>query len=215
MSYVYQPSRIELERQIRRHAGSLGGRILDVGAGKFDRYSGFFTHTEYLRMDVPGTPGIDVEGTAESIPFPDESFDSVVSTQVLGDVFDVAKAVGEFYRVLRSGGAVLITEALFDTLHDEPHDYWRFTPHALRKLFEDAGFVVETLEQRGGYFSVMAQLRIRYAIERHDIYRRWYRRWFSAYAQLCTRYALMRDRKDQSKANRVYAHGWLLVARKP
>lgn len=47
---------------------------------------------------------------ATSLPFRDESFDAVVSTQVYEYVPDIAKALGEVRRVLRPGGRVWILD---------------------------------------------------------------------------------------------------------
>jgi len=215
MTYVFQPARYELERQIERHADVVTGRVLDVGSGSRPRYRGFFKKcTEYVKLDIEGVADVDVTGSAESIPLPDESFDSIVSTQVIGDVYDLRKAFSEFYRVLKPGGVLLLTEAFMDPHHDEPYDFWRFTAHSLRKLAEGADFTVEVIEKRGGFHSVSAQLRLRYLIEKHQIYSAWYRRVFGIFAKAYGRFAIWRDSRDQSEVNRLYAHGYLLIARK-
>jgi len=41
-------------------------------------------------------------------------------------------------------------------LHYEPHDYFRFTGHALRTIFEGAGFRVLRIEPVGRVFSYLA-----------------------------------------------------------
>ena len=49
-----------------------------------------------------------VKGVAEQLPFADQSFDLVVSDLSLIDIPDIKAAYGEFSRVLRSGGTLLI-----------------------------------------------------------------------------------------------------------
>jgi len=51
-----------------------------------------------------------VDGTGESIPFPDNSFDSVHIGLVLCSVDDVAATLGEIRRVLVSGGRLVVLE---------------------------------------------------------------------------------------------------------
>jgi len=51
-----------------------------------------------------------VEGDAMALPFEDESFDAVTIAFGLRNVQDPARAVGEFHRVLRSGGRVAVLE---------------------------------------------------------------------------------------------------------
>jgi ubiquinone/menaquinone biosynthesis C-methylase UbiE len=51
-----------------------------------------------------------VDGVAESIPFPDNSFDSVHVALVLCSVNDVDAALGEIRRVLAPGGRLVVLE---------------------------------------------------------------------------------------------------------
>ncbi|MCA2243639.1 MULTISPECIES: class I SAM-dependent methyltransferase [Mycobacterium] len=51
-----------------------------------------------------------VEGTGESIPFPDNSFDSVHVGLVLCSIDDVAATLGEIRRVLVPGGRLVVLE---------------------------------------------------------------------------------------------------------
>jgi SAM-dependent methyltransferase len=214
MAYVFQPARYELLRQIRRYAPLIKGRTLDVGSGPHGRYKGLFEVSEYVKMDIAGVPKVDLVGTADAIPSPDASFDSILCTQVIGDVYDVRKAFTEFFRVLRPNGVALVTEALFDSLHDEPHDYWRFTEFSLRRMAEEAGFTVEVLEPRGGIWSVQAQMMIRYVINRLDAYHHWYAPIVSILARIYAAPSLLLDRIDRSKAARIFTHGYILIARK-
>ncbi len=56
-------------------------------------------------------PGADlVQAGAEELPFPDDSFDSVVVTLVLCTVPDQSSALGEISRVLAPGGQLLFLE---------------------------------------------------------------------------------------------------------
>jgi ubiquinone/menaquinone biosynthesis C-methylase UbiE len=118
------------------------------------------------------------------------------------------------YRVLRPDGVALITESLFDPLHDEPYDFWRFTEHSMRKLAESSGFKIEVLERRGGYHSVIAQLKARYWIERLSAHKKWFSRIMSFILKIRGKWALFRDTKDTSKANTIFTHGYILIVRK-
>lgn len=70
-----------------------------------------------------------------SLPYADNTFDFVVSDQVLEHVGgDPFKAVSETYRVLKPGGIVVHTTVLLFQIHGYPSDYWRFTPEGLRLL---------------------------------------------------------------------------------
>jgi ubiquinone/menaquinone biosynthesis C-methylase UbiE len=51
-----------------------------------------------------------VEAAAETLPFDDDSFDTVVATLVLCTVDDPVRAVSEIGRVLRPGGSLILLE---------------------------------------------------------------------------------------------------------
>lgn len=210
--YIEQPERVLINKAIAKFAPHIRGKVLDVGAGAFDRYSTLFTYDSYTRMDVSRGEGIDLVGTAESIPVPDSSYDAIVCTQVLGDVKDPRIIVSEFFRVLKPSGVVLASEALFNALHDQPHDYWRFTPHTFKMLFTEAGFSSVAIEPLGGFWSVGAQQIIRYCIERFDLYNR--SRAWSFPLKYLSRTSMWLDRHDHSKVNALYPHGFVVLATK-
>jgi SAM-dependent methyltransferase len=209
--YLPQPIRLSLLEKIKQHAGYVRGKVLDVGAGSYSRYRSFFSSSSYLRMDVFEHPNIDVVATAEEMPFEDSSFDSIVCTQVLEDIPDPMKAVGEFYRVLVDRGHVLLTTGFLAPICGDPTDSWRFTDYGLRSLFEKQGFTVIRLEPIGGFHGVKAQMNIRKLIEKFSLYESAFGRLFGIYFRFYCAYAMWRDRKDPSK---IFAHGWIIIAQK-
>ena len=62
-------------------------------------------------------------------------FDSIICMCVLEHIYDFHKAIKNMYKALKPNGNVIISIPLLYPLHDEPHDYWRFTEHSIRKLF--------------------------------------------------------------------------------
>lgn len=89
-----------------------------------------------------------IEGSIESIPFPDQTFDFILSESVIAFV-DKPKALREFFRVLKKGGRLIANEMTINkrlTLKEE-HEITKF--YALdsllveedwRNLLEDIGF---------------------------------------------------------------------------
>lgn len=67
-----------------------------------------------------------------------EAVGCIVATDVLEHLPDPFRALGEFYRVLKPGGYVLITVPFYFKIHGE--DYIRFSPLGLEKALKDAGF---------------------------------------------------------------------------
>jgi SAM-dependent methyltransferase len=72
-------------------------------AAAFRRAAGRLAERRGLAVDI-------VDGTGESIPFGDNSFDSVHIGLVLCSVDDVAATLGEIRRVLVPGGRLLVLE---------------------------------------------------------------------------------------------------------
>lgn len=211
---IPQPDRILLRRQIKKFSHYIKGIVLDVGAGGFKRYDDLLKFDKYITLDINPENKPDILTSAENIPLKDNSVDSIICTQVLGDIENFSQVISEFYRVLRPGGTILLTESLLAELHDEPHDFWRFTSFSMKNIFEKAGFELIEINQRGGFFSSQAQLQIRYLIDRFNLYSRWWVRFLNPCLWLCCSLAILLDKLDKSLANRKHVLGWLIVAKK-
>jgi ubiquinone/menaquinone biosynthesis C-methylase UbiE len=62
------------------------------------------------RINASPIPVEVVAGTAERLPFPDDSFDTAVSVLTLCSVADTARVLSELRRVLRGDGKLLVLE---------------------------------------------------------------------------------------------------------
>ncbi len=213
--YIFQPGRYLLEKQIKKVSHHIKGKVLDLGAGDYNRYGHLFDCGEYLKMDIKHGPNIDVVGSADNIPFPDQHFDSVVATQVFEHLSDFEKAAGEVSRILKSGGIFLITVPQWGELHSEPHDYWRFTNFGLVELLGRNGFSVVLCTPVGGFFSMIAQVKIRYLIDRFHLHD--HLLWGRLSSKLFFVYGIFMawlDSIDKSKANRKHTIGWCAIFKK-
>lgn len=213
--YIFQPDRFLLDKQIKKAGKYISGRVLDVGAGEFNRYSGHFSHYEYVRMDPRHTEHADVVGSADNIPLPDNSFDSVVCTQVFEHLEYPEKSASEIYRVLKPGGHLLVTIPQMNELHEEPYDFFRYTKFGLEALFGNVGFKTVIMDQRGGYFTMIAQILIRYLIDRFSLYQRpIVGKLLSPLISMYGKFSIWLDSKDKSIANKKHAIGWCAVFKK-
>lgn len=147
-------SRRFLRKTVKREGGSVRGLAADLGCG-FGPYRSYFRQATYIGFDHPATfpaetGSAEVYGDLLALPFRDGSLDAVLCTQVLEHVPDPGRAMGEIARVLKPGGRLLLSAPFFYPLHDEPHDYYRFSPHGFEVLLETAGLApVRTLAQGG------------------------------------------------------------------
>ncbi len=105
----------------RAIVGRARGRVLEIGAGtglNLEHYGPEVTELVLTEPEEPMakrlraklTKGEVVGAGAEALPFPDDSFDTVVSTLVLCTVPDQARAIAEIRRVLKPGGQLLFLE---------------------------------------------------------------------------------------------------------
>ncbi len=109
-----------LGRARRELVGSARGRVLEIGAGTGanlphypDDLHVVLTEPDAhmarrLRAKSGALPA--VEAAAEALPFPDDSFDTVVATLVFCSVPNVPAALREVRRVLTPGGSLLFLE---------------------------------------------------------------------------------------------------------
>jgi SAM-dependent methyltransferase len=160
----------EYARDIRtRVAGGATGRILEIGAGTGFNFSYFPGGAEVVATEPDPEMrrraesrardhGIDLRpAPAEALPFPDGSFDTVVSTGVLCAVDDPTRALAEAHRVLRPGGELRFSEhvrgersirrAMQRTM--DPIHYRLFRCHIGRDTLgamRDAGFEIVELD---------------------------------------------------------------------
>jgi ubiquinone/menaquinone biosynthesis C-methylase UbiE len=138
----------------------VGSDVIDIGAGEAP-YRELFSDQHYVTLDRAETPhsgGVDLHGTADSIPAEDSSFDVVVCTQVLEHVPEPLQALREFQRVLRTGGALIVTVPFLWEEHETPFDYYRYTRYGIEYLLRQAGFEEIDVKPRTDCFTTTAQL---------------------------------------------------------
>lgn len=112
---------------LQRHADGL---VLDCGAGLRSTYYAHVVNYEIVAYD-----STDVLGVAERLPFKDESFDAVLSLNVLEHVKDPFQAAREIMRVLKPGGELMCVAPFLQPLHGYPHHYYNMTAQGLENLF--------------------------------------------------------------------------------
>jgi SAM-dependent methyltransferase len=153
---------------LSRVAPQARGRLLDVGCGQrpFEHLFAPYV-SEYIGIEHEATFGKTNASTSarkpdlyydgERLPFDAAAFDTVLSVQVLEHTPEPGLLVKEMGRVLKPGGLLVLSAPFQFRLHEQPHDYFRYSPHGLRTLCEAAGLeIFETLHQ-GSMWSVIVQ----------------------------------------------------------
>ena len=129
---------------------------LDVGCGEAEISQAFTQRSLYYGIDVETR--LD-ESVAEQInfriydgkymPFDNETFDQLLSMEVIEHVDDLDLLITEMNRVLKNRGKVIITVPFMWPEHEMPHDYRRLTGNGLAGLMEKHGFKTEKIIKLG------------------------------------------------------------------
>ena len=168
MSNAYYFIRNALYKKVREHAPALQGKLMDFGCGSKPYRSLFVNTAEYIGVDYASeghshtNESIDVMYNGKKIPFPDEQFDSVFSSEVFEHVFNLEEIIPEIKRVMKKGGKILITCPFVWNEHEVPIDYARYTQFALKHLFEKNGFKILLQDKSGDFTMAVYQMRMVY-----------------------------------------------------
>lgn len=137
-------------------------RVLDAGAGEAP-YAELFAHCEYVTADWPnsvhaGAQRAHISASLERLPVPAESFGAVLCTEVLEHIARPEAVLAELNRVLAPGSRICLTVPFVWPLHEEPFDFYRYSPHALAGMLQAAGFTEVSVAPRTGFMTTLAQL---------------------------------------------------------
>jgi SAM-dependent methyltransferase len=135
---------LAINQYILPKAQSKQVHLADFGCGTKPYLSLFDSDKiKYSGIDLAWNPHADVIiGTDSKVEASDETFDIVLSTQVLEHVEDPKGYLLEARRILQKDGLLVLTTHGTWMYHPDPTDYWRWTSAGLQKIVIDAGFEV-------------------------------------------------------------------------
>jgi SAM-dependent methyltransferase len=150
----------------KRHLPELGaiggGVVLDVGCADQWVRKRLAAGADYVSLDYPAIGAVRyaatprVFGDAQALPIRSASVDAVTMLEVIEHLPDPDKALAEAHRVLRPGGILVLSAPFAYPLHDQPHDYRRFTPHGLAWMLSRHGFQAGPARPVGGTIAAAA-----------------------------------------------------------
>lgn len=161
LSYLSTYWLVKAIAQARHYAG---GRLLDVGCG-IKPYRELLAAETHIGIDWPQTvhqnTQVDAFADAANIPFRSGVFQTVICTEVLEHLRTPQQTLSEIARVCSPQAHLILTVPFNFRIHEPPHDYFRYTPFALRYLLEQAGFEIIDITPRGGTLSVWLDILFR------------------------------------------------------
>ncbi len=145
---------------LQHYSKYIKGKLLDLGCGNkpyYDIYSSLCS--ESVGCDVPFSlhkdSHVEVLCFAEDIDkhFEKETFDFILCTEVLEHTLNDRQVMNNISKVIKTGGVLLISVPFTYVLHEEPHDYRRYTYYGLTQLLRDNKFRIISTHSMGGTLS--------------------------------------------------------------
>jgi len=142
------PGRYYVNKSYARWNHNVKGKMLEIGGGRTEKYN-----KKSIIVDIDPTLNPDIVASGYNLPFKDNAFDTVVSTEVLEHLEKPQIFVNEIYRVLKHDGAFFLTTRFIYEIHGEI-DYFRYTKLSLKTLFNR--FRIVNVKEQGSVLSVLS-----------------------------------------------------------
>jgi SAM-dependent methyltransferase len=209
------------DRFLERFVPYYRGVLYDLGAGEAPYREFFLRHVDqYVAVDWASSAHelqadllADLNGP---LPIASGVADTVVSLSVLEHLHAPQAMLREACRILRPGGWMILQVPWQWWIHEAPHDYFRYTPFALRRLLGQAGFVDVQVEAQAGFFTMLTLKLNYFSLRLLDVPRRGrrvLRRALGVVWYLDQKLAPVLDRLDERWE--LEATGYFVIARKP
>lgn len=165
--------------KVRSHLKNLSGTVIDLGCGTRPYETDIINHADkYIGIDWNNTlHGLNADVIADlnkPLPFGDGITDCIVTFEVIEHLAEPGLMLLEAYRILRSGGILLLSAPFQWWVHEAPWDYQRFTRYGLEYQFRKTGFEIVSIEETSGFWSMWI-LKLNYQLIRLIRGPRWLR----------------------------------------
>jgi SAM-dependent methyltransferase len=136
-------------------------KILNIGAGgALSAKIKQIPESSFTQLDTDENRNPDIVGDAcDMYMLDDNSFDIVFALEVLEHIPAPEKAVMEIHRVLKKNGRFICSAPFMFPVHDEPHDYYRYTIYGMKYLLRS--FKETEIKARNDYLNALLILMIR------------------------------------------------------
>lgn len=127
-----------------------GKDVVDLGAGESPFWDIFSQSKTYTGVDwKPSLKVSVVADLTKKIPLNDNSYDVAILSNVLEHTPEPLHLFLESYRLLKENGVLIGTVPFIRDIHQASHDFYRYTPYAIKLLLEKAKFTDVEIESLG------------------------------------------------------------------
>lgn len=171
--------RKNLYNNIKKYAPFLKGSVLDFGCGSKPYKKLFVNCDRYVGVDIDNNghnhinENIDYLYDGRKLPFENNSFDNVFSSEVIEHISNLDDIIIEINRVLKPNGLFFLTTPFVWNENELPNDFARYTSVGLKNLLKKHGFNVLFLKKSSNYFDIIYQMKAEYYRELFSKYNSW------------------------------------------
>lgn len=144
-------------------------RIIELGSryvgGSVKEYAIEHNPSEYIGCDIVKGKNVDVICNVESIlnKFGIESFDMVITTEMLEHVKNWKLAINNMKSILKLNGYLLLTtRSKGFKKHGYPNDYWRFEVDDMKYIFSDFEIIDIDIDNKAPGVFIMVKKPLNY-----------------------------------------------------
>ncbi len=134
--------RYYIEKFLEENKQCITGRVLEIGDNEYTlRYGGDrLSKSDILHVDNTNPKATFVGDISNAPHLPSDAFDCIILTQTLHLIYDFKGALSTCFRILRSGGSLLMTVPGISHIDHGPwKDYWlwSFTDKSIRNILSE------------------------------------------------------------------------------
>lgn len=147
------------------------GALLDLGCGNvplYMTYKNFITNVTCVDWDSANNNYIHIDykfDLTKPIPLNSSQYDTILLSDVLEHIPNPEHLWNEMSRLLKPGGNLIINTPFYYWIHEEPHDYNRYTAFALKRFAKIANIEILLLETIGGTPLILADILAKNLVE--------------------------------------------------
>lgn len=147
------------DKFLKQNIPSFKGVVYNFGCGE-DPYRKFFLKytRKYVTIDWENSyHDIKADLLAdlnEPLPIKSEIANTVFSRSVLEHLCEPQTMLNEAYRILQKRGLIILIVPWQCKIHEEPYDFFRYTPYGLKYMLHKAGFKKVIIIPSSGFFTM-------------------------------------------------------------